>query len=113
MLVVPSVVGFDNFRVRAAHGWVSEFRATVVVLFGDDGCRLGACFARFVSYATTREWCSVCMGRLDPCFGQRRLTLHAFSFVVQEQSLPWPSRGFPVLRTYREGIRLSHRPSFV
>lgn len=43
MLVVPSVVRFGNFRVRAAHGWVSEFRLTVFVLFGGDGCRLGTC----------------------------------------------------------------------
>lgn len=58
-----------------------------------DGCRshrvrwLSSCglFARFVPYVTTREWCLVCMGRLDPCFGQRHPTVHSSSFLAQEQ----------------------------
>ena len=120
-ILVLIVAGFlfllwaiDNLFSCACGAWLDE----MVSIGGrrshfERWSSLGGPFARFTPYVTAREWCSVCMGRLDPCFGQRRLTLHPSSFKVNEQFLHCPSNGFPLLRTYGEGIRLSHRPSFV
>jgi hypothetical protein len=84
-----------------------------VVLLGDDGCRLrtrlpDSCHtlrrvsgARFVWVGRIRALCN----DVPPC-----VPFHLWS---KSRACLGRVVGFPVLRTYLEGIRLSHRSSFV
>lgn len=74
-----------------------------------DGGRWLVCSG--IAYVRAREWRLACMGMLDPCSGSDDIPCAPLQLSAQVRVRLGRCR-FPVLHTYREGIRLSGTSRF-